>query len=321
MLNNTREKKKIKFILSVLGNRLIPELDCIGWMNYLKLRTKNLQPCIKNEYQVTQTIAYMLGLKYIETLDIKIKNILRSVNISPSWIRKCFANEKYTKIIFQSGNPHANDIYYYDHGDLFSIECKQNIGKTKEYDLLYDEDGKIIEYENVIKDVFSYKSIIEKFNSETSIFKILGHNYKIKPTSDALLSYFKNKKIDILIISRDDCMYCIDPINDFDFITILSDSEIRSCGKNNYKIFTPNYFNKYFDEKLITTSTPRMGDKNKINRYKFKGIFFVRNKEDFKNIQKIRQNKATISTHFTISETINTLKNHYTKKLQNISKD
>jgi hypothetical protein len=146
----------------------------------------------------------------------------------------------------------------------------------------------------------------------------LGHNYKIIGNGEILSSYFANKKVDILIVVKNNKLFCIDAITDLDFIKILDSSEIRSCGKNNYKLFTPKHFNSNFDIKKITTSYARMGNKMNVNRYKMLGIYFVRKLTDFipkPNINSIRQNKATISLHFTINKTLEELQDYYNSRI------
>lgn len=218
---------------------------------------KGLQSGILSECYYSQTIAEALKLNNFLDCDNCDKNktgsilskIINVFNIVDS--RYVYYNDNENIILCQSGSPHGFDAIFIECGCVIHIEFKENFAKLGEYDISYDDNGKLI-IDNRFKDKHPESvPLAEHFNNSVgSILDIIGTNFR-DFNNDTLTktakSYFD--KLDLLFTV--DSRNVVLPIPNkylLDFFE-LSESELRTAGKNHYDIWTSTLFANIIKDK------------------------------------------------------------------------
>lgn len=304
---------------------------------------EGMQPGILSECNFVQTLAQLLKLnKCVDLISTPInllpKDCIPFINSGAntfSCARYLYYNKNNPDMfIFQYGNPASGDAEILITGNKIRLEFKERKAKGGEYDLTYGEDGKLIPSQTILTNFAEMVVLINKFNSETTVFEQVGSNYN-KFDEDTTLriakKYFANHSVDILVSTEtENKLIAITP-NNFDVVLpggkkIIStqSSEIRTAGRNSTKVFTPIYFDWVLQELGVlqdetgmcmveyTEDNPdlcfaKARGKDTISRFKIHHIFFVPvenitqdgnlimfNKKD------VKQLKPSISMHLTI---------------------
>lgn len=320
---------------------------------------KGLQPAILTECNYAQTIASIFQLTECIDLDIKAFNdipiecidFIKSSKNTISAARYLYYSKKdKDKFLVQYGNPDAGDasIIYYQND--IKLEFKESNAKAGEYDLLVNENGKLLPSDKIQNTFPLMQQYIDEFNKQTSLFNYLGSNYKIEKTDKfnpivIAKNYFNNNGIDLLVTSVNNELIAIDPsdltlvFKDGTLVATTEGSEIRTTGKNDMQIELIEYFrntinsiavktngNTYVLNKKDIDNLPGYGyikerGKDKIGRVKLNYMFFVRIKDISEtedtisfSINDVRQTKPTISIHIKIVTDKEHLKSIYLNK-------
>ena len=297
-----------------------------------------LQGGILLECFVAQSIADVFGLKKFvdmrelnQNIPVQIKEQIKNK------ARYLYYLDETNNFFAQYGDPQSVDAEMAINGCIFKIEIKDILAKAGENDILglYGEDGKLTPNEKFKNAHPEHLPIIEKFNKETSILHILGHNYKLDEhdTYEALEKYFDDKEIDVLVTvnKKQEILFITK-----DQIRLLSTkgSEIRTIGRNAKAVFTPNFLMKSLKElnaEIIdgVVYLPKSDEKQKAKgrgkdeetRLKMKNIFFcklnlVKETNNFFafKLEDIKQTKPTISMHISLGLTQKEMAEIYKKK-------
>lgn len=215
---------------------------------------KALQGGILSECVYAQTLARIFHLTQCIDLDrtqynnipIKCKQALeyiKSAAHTVSAARYIYYGTKTQDYIIQYGNPTAGDAHIIYLNEEIHIEFKQPKAKAGEYDLSVDENGKLSVPETTLVHYGeSLQSCIDRFNASTSLFDMMGSNYKFSDADhDALLHiaarYFELQDIDLLVSAVNDQLLVVRPSDLKQYpasqnICNLDGSEIRSTGRN-----------------------------------------------------------------------------------------
>lgn len=291
-----------------------------------------LQPAVLSECFIVQTIANILNLDSFTDADEKEENI-------PKWLlealikakggelegalpRYIYYGKEHKLVLLQYGDSSSIDAIFVKDGFRVRLEIKEENAKLGEYDLNYDENGKLIPTENILENHPSYIHFINVFNDKTNIFDYSGRNFKIgshltkEITNDIVGKVFDLKKIDLYILQNGNQIFAIPTKHLLDCVDVNKGSEIRTCGRNSYDVFTPKNLAKFIENingrvnngvitipYIARNATVGRG-KSTITRYKINNLYLVKtgdftidaNLISFK-MDKIRQNKSTISIH------------------------
>ena len=313
---------------------------------------KALQPGILFECSVAKTISKIYNLNnffnYDDLVEAGINDKYEVEKICPDMPSEFYNYfdkhvrymyyDKNSKDVFiaQYGDPSKIDLEMYYHGEIVKIEIKDFPAKAGEYDVKYDDDGKIIPSDKMLGT--NYEDIIENFNNNESVFDNLGNNIPItdaKSKTKILNKYIFDKEIDIIVTSYEDYLTAIYK-NDLFFFTTAG-SEIRTTGKNwgnpfisNKKIisFIKTINGTEIREDKIKIPEYALSDQKKkghINEMSAKkinqilkiqnGDYCVDNGYVCFSIKDLKQVKATISIHISIDRSMkyDDFKSHYLK--------
>lgn len=295
-------------------------------------RKMALQPAILNECFVAQTLANVLNLNKFIDADEKRENVpselfealIRSKggNLEPAMPRYIYFSNKKGVVLLQYGDSSSIDAVFVKDGYRVRLEIKEEKAKLGEYDLNYDEAGKLIPTPNILQGHIDYLKFINIFNSKTNVFDYMGRNFKIGEYLDSELlinivgTVFDLKKIDLYILQNKETIFSVPTKNLLSCVDVNTGSEIRTAGRNHYQVFTPNKLIEYI--KLyggnivdgivvlpyLNKNESKARGKSTISRYKINSLFFVKYEDvtidgpliSF-SLNKVRQNKATISIH------------------------
>jgi len=290
-----------------------------------------LQPAILNECYVIQTIANLFNLNLFVDVDenhenipvFLLKSIIKRKNglLENQFPRYIYYNEDKNITLLQYGDSHSIDAIFIKDGYRIRLEIKDIKAKMGEYDLSYEEDGKLIASDNIKKEFPEFLNIIEEFNKENNVYQYLGKNYKIgekineSSLKDIVFSIFNSKKIDLFLLQASNRIFAIPSLSIFDNITTHG-SEIRIAGRNNYEVFTPKNLKDvlikqnavFLDDNIVIpfdkTNLIKGRGMDKITRYNINNIYYLKinniKRENGKvifNIKNIRQKRPTISIH------------------------
>lgn len=294
-------------------------------------RRMALQPAILNECFVAQTLANKLELENFIDADEKQENIptqlfealikAKGGELEAALPRYIYFSNKKGIVLLQYGDSSSIDAVFVKDGYRVRLEIKEEKAKLGEYDLNYDENGKLLPTPNIIDNHSEYIAFIDKFNEETDVFSYIGRNYKIGDQLDDNLlnkivsSVFDMKKIDLYILQKGNSVFAV-PTNNLLSCVDVSESEIRTAGRNSYTVFTPNRLKQLINElggtiendivtlPYVSANATKGRGKDTVTRYKINSLFLVKienitiheNKVSF-NLDKVKQNKATISIH------------------------
>lgn len=307
---------------------------------------KALQPGIITECFISKTIANLFSLEKFIDADEKKENIPTDLlwkimifkeTLEKSIPRYIYHNEKSSIIFLQYGNSSSIDAIIINNNTSARIEFKEQKSKLSELDISgYTEDGTLIIDNKFKKNNFLYNEYVKIFNQNTTIFESIGHNFNIsqylnqKNLNYIIENFFKTKNIDLFILQQKNYIYPVlskDLVNNID----IAGSEIRTAGRNNYKVFTPKYareiimsLNGNITEKQIVTlpfnkkNIIKGRGKSSGTKYKINNLLFVKLKDaecDSKFIQfdfyKIKQLKPTIAVHINTNINKEILKNRF----------
>lgn len=315
---------------------------------------KALQPGILSECNYVETLAKIFNLNKcldfdrtpINKIPLECRQYLNSGYQTFSAARYLYYNPKNTNIfIFQYGNPANGDAEIIIKGNKVRLEFKERNAKTGEYDItgLYDENGKLLISDDFKNKTPEYIPFIEKFNNETNVIDYIGHNYSDFDEETKILSimeYFTRHDIDAIVSSTSDnelivlTPECIQvELPDGRKIITTENSEIRTSGRNQTKIFTMECFKKVLNlmnaEKIDEThykvdinneyvekATGR--GTNKLSRIKFNKVFYIDIDQAVLDdhyvifdIDDVKQLKPSISMHIKINANKQQLKEYY----------
>ena len=272
------------------------------------LKKEALQPGIISECFYSSTLAKLFNLENFLDIEECVNeeipiNCLEYINKTNNHLngRYLYYNkDNYNTFIIQYGNPTEGDAVIVIYGNKIKLEYKEKNAKAGEYDVLYNENGKLIITPDFKEQFPELALLLEKFNREKTVMELVGHNYKdLNRTLEMkhIERYFKNNQIDVLI--------SVNKSNEFIAITdkifkkhmeykIISTvgSEIRTSGRNPKKVFTNNYYEqvkkeinaiKVNDDKykilkneyVLTTGR----GKKEPTRLKFGNVFFIKTKD------------------------------------------
>lgn len=295
-------------------------------------RRMALQPAILSECFVAQTIANIFELDQFIDADEKKENIpshlftslirAKGGELESTIPRYIYFSDKNNMVLLQYGDSSSIDAIFVKDGYRVRLEIKEEKAKLGEYDLNYDEGGELIPTNNIIENHSDYLSIIKEFNNETSVFESIGSNFKI----GRFLNYeiierivsrvFNLSLIDLYILQNGDKIFAVPSNQLLGCVDIIKGSEIRTAGRNSYKVFTPNKLNELIDSMggqiINNIVTLPLNEENftigrgmqTITRYKLNNLFYVKysdiiinDKEVSFNINNVRQIKSSISLH------------------------
>lgn len=154
------------------------------------------------------------------------------------------------------GDGKTHDLLLIDKsGRRYIGEIKSPVARCGECDLRYDENGKLYVSPRAKTWNNNFQPFLDDFNATTSIFDIIGHNYPLAGEQDKVAAaYFAN--VDYLFTRKGGKMYVVPHDRILSSITFKG-SEIRSCGKNTAKVFTPIHCYMQFSSCCV-----RQDDKN-----------------------------------------------------------
>ena len=308
---------------------------------------KGLQPGTICECVLAKTIAQKYNLTsfadlfhtYVRELPANVIYHLRDDD-NKILARYVYYNPDDTNVfLIQYGNPTSYDADLYINGELVKIEFKDQIARAGEKDFFFDEDGRLIYDEKS-----DYAPFIKQFNEETNIISSMGKNYKFNDISPeleqkVLKKYFDDLGFEVLVSLDNDSnlvAITIDCINNGNIkILTTEDSEIKTAGKNNHRVFTPkflyksiNNINGNIDDTKVWVSITRMTDRigrtkektitgKKINSLLFVPIKNIIEKDEFYvfDINNVRELKPTFSIHIKLIVSKDDLKKYYEKIL------
>lgn len=217
-----------------------------------------LQPCILTECFVAQTLANHLNLNQYIDLDelssISVPGQLADAIYSSkgysdgSKFRYCYYNDHYDSLVFQCGASGTVDIVFTKYNVSIRIEIKEQVSKLEECDItgLYDESGELIISPEFSEKRSKYVPFVHLFNSLTNVFEMEGHNFNFANylESDSAKAIISNaldmKVVDFFVLVVGNKLVPTQSKYLFDFVTFKG-SEIRTAGRNNTKLFTPEF--------------------------------------------------------------------------------
>lgn len=320
-------------------------------------RKQGLQSGILAECNFAQTLANIFNLTECIDLDeihfnevpIKCKEFIQYLKASKQYISAArylyYSNNDTNEFVIQYGNPDVGDADIVYFNNSIHLEFKESNAKAGEYDLTFDDRGKLIPSTTIREESTMMLEYINQFNDKTTLFDYLGSNYKIEKSDnnnpmEVVIKYFTNNKIDLFITSINDELVAIiptdlDSVNNNNPLASTKGSEIRTTGRNHAKITAFDYFksiienvskhsgNTYeIDKDLKKDGFGYVKERGKdtFGRYKMGYIFFIKlsdckEKEDklVFNINDVRQTKPTISFHIQIVASKQELKDFYIK--------
>lgn len=291
-----------------------------------------LQPAILSECFVSETLANALGLNNFLDADEKFENIpsqlfealirSRGGDLEQALPRYIYHNDRSTIVLLQYGDSSSIDAVFVKDGYRVRLEIKEEKAKLGEYDLNYNEDGLLLPTPNISENHPEYIRFIDIFNQETDIFSHMGSNFRIGDyLDDALLEtiverVFDTRRIDLYILQKGEKIFSVPTNYLLSCVDATRGSEIRTAGRNSYRVFTPNRLETIIYEQggniiddIVTLpydseNETRGRGMMTISRYKINSLFFVKYEDVEINdevvsfpLNKIKQNKATISIH------------------------
>lgn len=234
--------------------------------------------------------------------------------------------------VIQLGGPNATDCAIVRDGQIVACcEFKDKAAKAGEFDLMEDEDGKLVidskTKATIEEQMPSIIPVIEDFNDNDSTLNHIGYNVRLGEDvqREMFHDYIKRGGIDaIMTFGVDDKPVLIDTHSDIlDECIPTKGGEIRTAGRNHKAVFTPKRLEKtlrqsdVFKENGCDTFTILADDAEQnnlfvkkrggteISRLKISNVFYVPIKKvtqdsdgtlSFK-VSDVQQLKPTISAH------------------------
>lgn len=299
-------------------------------------KNESLQRSILSECNYIETLASIFKLNKcidfdrtpLNSLPVECRKFLNSGQQTYSSARYLFYNPKQPDIfIFQYGNPAEGDAEIIIDGNKIKLEFKKRKAKAGEYDLFYDESGKLIMPNGFEEANPELVKFVNQFNEETNLIDEIGHNYTNRFNEEdqieAALAYFAKHDIDIYVsATKENDLVALEPdaleitLKDGSRIITTKGSEIRTTGRNPKKLVLIDLFDKImneFDAKYLDGDTIKVKMNNKIEivnssgssepgRVKFNKFFFVKyNKAKFEENYVIFKKKDVYQVNPTLS--------------------
>ena len=273
---------------------------------------KGLQPGYLTEINVCATLAKLWGLEYDE-------------NISKPNLRHQYSgNGQYLQ---EYGGCQLSDIQLISqNGDITTFEVKEPLSLGGDYDLVIDVEGKLFPKIKKGRNFpESAQKILDSFNKTDSVFNHLGHNIPLANSEylkDILDAYLGDKRIDYIATYSNDNKLIYFPVSEIYNHIDFKGSEIRTAGKNDVKVYTPNAFKSalleaecIIKDDIVTipkkNTTPRVarGTNGRVTGIKINSIFYFPTKDILKedsdfyyiNINKGKQKKQGITVHLNLN--------------------
>lgn len=251
--------------------------------------------------------------------------------------------------VVQLGGPNATDCAIVRDGQIIACcEFKDKAAKAGEFDLMEDEEGKLVidnkTRKTIEEQMPSILPVIEDFNKNNTTLNYIGKNVRLSEDvqREMFHDYIKRGGIDaIMTFGEDDKPVLIDThSNVLDKCISTKGGEIRTAGRNHKAVFTPKRLDKELQQNNIfhdngngifkiskqDAETNKLFVKKRggteITRLKINNIFYVPIKSveydsnglmTFKKAD-IQQLKPTISAHLTCIKTQQEIKNMFKKE-------
>lgn len=299
-------------------------------------KNESLQRSILSECNYIETLASIFKLNKcidfdrtpLNSLPVECRKFLNSGQQTYSSARYLFYNPKQPDIfIFQYGNPAEGDAEIIIDGNKIKLEFKKREAKAGEYDLFYDESGKLIMPDGFEESNPELVKFVNQFNKETNLIDEIGHNYTNRFNEEdqikAALAYFAKHDIDIYVsATKENDLVALEPdaleitLKDGSRIITTKGSEIRTTGRNPKKLVLIDLFDKImneFDAEYLDSDTIKVKMNSKIEivnssgssepgRVKFNKFFFVKyNKAKFEGNYVIFKKKDVYQVNPTLS--------------------
>jgi hypothetical protein len=295
-----------------------------------KKNSKNLQSAILSECVYTFDIARLLGLvNYSEysKFEGQIPNFAKAQMKKHGMLgRFVYFNEKRNEFLIQAGGPNSVDACYVSSTEeqLLWVEFKEAAAKYGEADLLYDDDGFVVQppkfaskHPNFIRmldsardkklNIFEYSKLQKNYNQ-----------FEDELVSDAIVSYFTDAKNTVVFTEDEESNLMGMLPGDVPRLASRIEGEIRSAGRNPKKLFTKSHFYEVFEEmggiragaskcrveiSKIKEHRKAKGDAGKVTGIKISSLYFVRfthiseeNGEYFFDLKNVFQLKSSIAS-------------------------
>lgn len=295
---------------------------------------QNIQSAVFSECVYAQTYANLLQLNVFKNcylgfrLPKNIEQLLQSYYLTARYV---YTNANQSKMLIQAGGCNGVDSALIIMDKLkikwiTYIEYKEPYAKVSEIDLPeYDENGNMV----IDCDFLSRHpkfSLMLKEHKNLNFFNLIGHNENHFSEESIMFAISKNyntyhtndsneKDADVLCTEDKDGYLTMLPINQIAQWAEI-EGEIRSAGRNDYKVWTANALKKFLhdknaiingntviiDKKYLETRNQR-GNKAQISGYKINPLFFIRLKDTIENggnriqfnLNSVRQLKPTIT--------------------------
>ncbi len=294
---------------------------------------KNIQAAVFSECVYAQTLANIFNLdNFINCYDDNtyipqsVRNFLDSYKMVPRYV---YSKADKSRMLIQAGGCDGVDSALVTViGDLvfYTIEFKEPGAKTGEPDLpKYGENGLLEIDDKWLSKNPQFKQMLEE-QSQLNFFEIRGHNinsFSKESISLAVSNVGVNKIITVICTEDINGLLVMLPSNQA-FIWANTEGEIRSAGRNHYKVWTPIALKKFLQDynaqingnivkvnKNLLGERKERGGNQKLSGYKITSLFFIRLKDcEFENdfivfnINKVRQLKPTIAGKMFFDELI-----------------
>ena len=305
---------------------------------------QNIQSAVFSECVYAQTYANLLQLNIFENcylgfrLPENIEQLLQSYYLIARYV---YTNENQSKMLIQAGGCNGVDsaLIIVDNLQIYTIEFKEPYAKTSEPDLPeYDEQGNIKIDDKFLSQYPQFRLMLEQ-HKKLNFFDLMGHNEHNFSEESIMFAISNNynqikKYADVLCTEDKDGYLTMLPINQIAQWAEI-EGEIRSAGRNHYKVWTPKALKKFLKDKQaifngdqividknnLETRNQR-GNKEQVSGYKINPLFFVRLKdiviseENYIrfNLNSVRQLKPTITAKVNFKNLqYRNVKEHYFK--------
>jgi hypothetical protein len=258
----------------------------------------NIQSAVFSECVYAQTLANLLGLsiftncyKTINSIPLAIEKLLTSYSLRA---RYSYSNKDKSRMLIQAGGCGGIDSALITVIDLniYTIEFKEPWAKTSEPDLpKYKEDGKLLLTEAFAE---QYPQFIPMMNEhkDLNFFELAGHNehrFSEQSIRTAITNNYVKKFADVVCTEDKNGYLTMLPCNQISEWAEI-EGEIRSAGRNAYKVWTPIALGKIIKELggvidtngFIKIEKSKLGIRKQrggtqfISGYKINTLFFVR---------------------------------------------
>ena len=282
------EMRRIEMLSPALAHQITRSVDTGG----------NIQSAVFSECVYAQTLANMLGLERFfncydnrEVISSKILLLLESYGLMP---RYAYMDDG-SSILIQAGGNNGVDsaLIMVEDLNVYTIEFKEPAAKTSEPDLPpYGEDGVIVVSNIFIKNNPQFVDMLNE-NAGLNILDNVGHNINKFSAESIRMAVSNNysgskKYADVICTEDKDGLLVMIPANHVHKWSRM-EGEIRTAGRNNYKVWTPLYLRRslmeigaHIDDRGVAVvhesrlSERRARGGSSVTGYKINPVMFVR---------------------------------------------